>query len=92
MDHQEGQAVTLFYGLKLKDRFLHRGDFSSVLLFEIIFIYFMFLWLTYVFIVLHGLSLVAGSGGHSSWWCMGLLLFRRTGSRCVGLGLSSRSM
>ena len=37
----------------------------------------------------HGLSLVAASGGYSSLWCAGfslrwLLLLRSTGSRCAG--------
>ena len=46
-------------------------------------------WLSWVFIAAHGLSLVVASSGYSSLWCMGfslqwLLLFRSTGSKCVG--------
>ena len=46
MDYQEWQAGTLFHGLKLKDRFLQKGDFSSVLLFKIIFCFFYLLMAT----------------------------------------------
>ena len=54
------------------------------------FIYlFIYLWLHWVFIAAHGLSLVAASGGYSSLRCAGfslqwLLLLRSSGSRCVG--------
>ena len=46
-------------------------------------------WLHWVFIAVHGLFLVAASGGYSSLWCTGfslrwLLLLRSPGSRCVG--------
>ena len=52
----------------------------------ILFVYF---WLRWVFVAVHGLSLVAVSGGYSSlrcvdfslWW---LLLLRCTGSRHTG--------
>ena len=49
-----------------------------------------YFWLHWVFVAARGLSLVAASGGQSSFWCAGfslwwLLLLRSTGSRCVGL-------
>ena len=59
----------------------------SILFFLVyLFIYF---WLLWVFIAVHGLSLVAASRGYSSLQCMGfslrwLLLLRSTGSRCTG--------
>ena len=48
-----------------------------------------YLWLCWVFVSVRGLSLVAASGGHSSWRCAGLslsrpLLLRSTGSRRAG--------
>ena len=51
--------------------------------------FFFFFWLRCVFIAVHGLSLVAASGGYSSLWCTGfsmrwLLLLRSTGSRHTG--------
>ena len=51
-------------------------------LFTYLFIY----WLHWVFVAVHGLSLVAASGGYSSLQCAGfslrwLLLLWRTGSR-----------
>ena len=46
MDYREWQAGTLFHGLKLKDQFLHKGDFSSVFLFKIIFYFFYLLMAT----------------------------------------------
>ena len=54
----------------------------------ILFIYFYF-WLHWVFIAVHGLSLVVASGGYSLLWCVGfpswwLLLLQSTGSRSVG--------
>ena len=56
-----------------------------LLLFLKLFIYF---WLHWVFVAVHGLSLVAASGGYSSLWCAGLLrwllLLLSTGSRCMG--------
>ena len=54
------------------------------------FIYmYIYFWLRWVFVVAHGVSLVAASGGYSSLWCVGfslwwLLLLRSTGSRRVG--------
>ena len=50
------------------------------------FIYFIYLWLCWVFIAAHGLSLVVASGGYSSLRCTGfslqwLLLLRSMGSR-----------
>ena len=48
-----------------------------------------YLWLHWVFVAEHGLSLVAVSRGYSSLWCVGfslrwLLLFWSTGSRHAG--------
>ena len=53
------------------------------------FIYLFFLWLSWVFVSVQGLSLVVASGGHSSSRCAGLslsrpLLLRSTGSRRAG--------
>ena len=50
---------------------------------------FIYFWLRWVFIAVHGLSLVAVSGGYSSLWCAGfswqwLLSLRSIGSRFVG--------
>ena len=54
-----------------------------------VFFFFFFLWLHWVFIAVHGLSLVVASGGYSSLQCAGfslqwLLLLRSTGSRYAG--------
>ena len=54
------------------------------------FIYlFIYFWLSWVFVAVHGLSLVAASWGYSWLRCMGfslqwLLLLRGMGSRCGG--------
>ena len=50
---------------------------------------FIYLWLHWVFVAAHGLSLVAASGGYSLLQCMGfslwwLLLLQSTGSRHAG--------
>ena len=50
---------------------------------------FIYLWLHWVFVAVHSLSLVAASGGYSSLRCMGfslrwLLLLRSTGCRRAG--------
>ena len=50
---------------------------------------FIYLWLSWVFVAVHGLSLVVASGGYSSLRCAGfslrwLLLLRSTGSRHEG--------
>ena len=55
---------------------------------SILFIYY---WLCWVFVAMHGLSLVVASGGYSLLWCAGfslqwLLLLWSTGSRCVDFG------
>ena len=55
-----------------------------------LFIYLFIFWLRWVFVVVHGLSLVAVSRGHSSLLCAGLslwwlLLLQSMGSRCTGL-------
>ena len=60
----------------------------SVLLRQIFF-FNLFIWLHWVFVAVHGLSLVAASGGYSSSRCSGfslqwLLLLRSTGSRREG--------
>ena len=49
----------------------------------------MYLWLCWVFVAVHRLSLVAASGGYSSLQCVGfslrwLFLLWSTGSRRVG--------
>ena len=54
-----------------------------------LFLFFIYFWLCWVFISVHGLSLVAVSRGHSSSRCKGLslsrpLLLRSTGSRRTG--------
>ena len=51
---------------------------------------FIFFWLRWVFVAVHGLSLVAASRGYSLLWCAGfsfrwLLLLRSTGSRRAGI-------
>ena len=53
------------------------------------FIYYYYFWLHWVFVAVHGFSLVAASGGYSSLRRAGfslrwLLLLRSMGSRCVG--------
>ena len=63
--------------------------FYSFLKFFIYFNLFYF-WLCWVFIAVHGLSLVAVSGGYSLLQCAGfslwwLLLLQSMGSRCTGL-------
>ena len=60
--------------------------FSLFLIFYFIFIY---VWLHWVFVAVHGLSLIVASGGYSSLRCAGfslrwLLLLRSTGSRHAG--------
>ena len=52
-------------------------------------IYLLYFWLYWVFIAVHGLSLVVVSRGYSLLWCEGfslwwLLLLRSTGSKCMG--------
>ena len=56
---------------------------------------FLYFWLCWVFVFVHGPSLVAASGGHSSSRCAGLslsrpLLFRSTGSRRAGAVIMAR--
>ena len=58
---------------------------------------FFFFWLHWVFIAVRRLSLVAVSGGYSSFWCTGfslrwLLLLQRTGSRHVGSVVVTRRL
>ena len=57
----------------------------------VIFFFFfaLFFWLHWVFVAMHGLSLVAASGSYSSLWCsgfslQGLLLVQNRGSMCIG--------
>ena len=62
---------------------------ASLSFFFLIFIYFIYLWLCWVFVAVHGLSLVEARGGHSSSRCAGLslswpLFLRSTGSRRAG--------
>ena len=62
--------------------FLNKPNFYFIYLF----IYF---WLHWVFVAMHGLSLVVASGGYSSLWCAGfslrwLVLLWSTGSRHAG--------
>ena len=39
-----------------------------------LFIYFIYFWLRWVFVAVHGLSLVVVSEGYSSLWCAGFSL------------------
>ena len=48
---------------------------------SVLFIYF---WLCWVFVAVHGLSLVVARGGHSSLWS--------TGSRCAGSVVVARGL
>ena len=62
---------------------------STSLFFSNLFILFIYFWLGWVFVAVHGLSLVAASGGYSSLRCAGvslrwLLLLQSTGSRHAG--------
>ena len=57
---------------------LSRNNFFLKINLFIIYFYF---WLHWVFVAVHGLSLVAASGGYSFWW---FLLLRSVGSRCAG--------
>ena len=62
------------------------------------FIYCIYFWLHWVFVAVHGLSLVAVSGGYSSLWCTGfslrwLLLLQSMGSRRPGFrGCGSQAL
>ena len=47
---------------------------------------FIYVWLLWVFVAVHGLSLVVASGGFSLWW---LLLVWSTGSRPMGFSSCS---
>ena len=54
-----------------------------------LFYLFIYFWLCWVFVAVHGLSLVVASGGYSSLHCAGfslqwLLLLQSTGSSCMG--------
>ena len=66
------------------------GDLLFRLLLIYLFIYsFIYFWLPWVFVAVHGLSLVAVSVGYSLLWCSGfslqwLPLLWSTGSRCAG--------
>ena len=62
---------------------------SFFLFFTNLFILFIYFWMHWVFVAVHGLSLVVASGGYSSLWCTGislqwLLLLQSTGSRHTG--------
>ena len=70
------------------------GPISPSLEFFLKFIYFIYLCLRWVFVAARGLSLVATSGGYSSLWCTGfllwwLLLLQSTGSRPTGFSSCS---
>ena len=63
------------------------GSLSDFFLIDLLLL--LFFWLCWVFVSVRGLSPVAVSGGHSSWWCADLslswpLLLQSTGSRCAG--------
>ena len=70
--------------------FCHQKECSKSFLIFYKFIYlFIYLWLRWVFVATRGLSLVAVSGGYSSWRCVGfslqwLLLLQSKGSRRSG--------
>ena len=56
-----------------------------------------YFWLRWVFVAVHGVSLVAASRGYSSLWCMGfslwwLLLLWSMGPRCMGSVDTSRTL
>ena len=74
-------------GLKLSLHYIHQ-EHSFLFFFFNLFIYFIQFWLCQVFIAACGLSLVVASGGYSSLWCAGLLLWllllQSMGSRCTG--------
>ena len=60
-----------------------------LIFFKLINLFIIYFWLHWVFVAVHGLSLVAGSRGYSSLQCTGLslrwrLLLWSTGSRHVG--------
>ena len=64
----------------------HLFFFFLINLFIYLFIYF---WLRWVFVAVHGLSLIAATKGYSSLWCAGfslrwLFLLWSMGSRCMG--------
>ena len=68
--------------------FVEYSHALTVLFFKIML--FIYLWLRWVLVAVHGLSLVVASGGYSSLWCMGfslwwLLLLQSMGSRVRGL-------
>ena len=70
------------------------GDVFSFFFLNL-FILFIYFWLCWVFVAVHGLSLVVESGVHSSLWCAGFslqwfLLLRSTGSRCAGFSSCGR--
>ena len=56
---------------------------------KLFFFFLIYFWLHWVFVAVHGLSLVVASGGYSSLRCAGfslwwLLLLRSTGSSLAG--------
>ena len=85
--------VAFLDGLYQLEKFLCIPGFLSMFFFCFFFlnkfILFIYFWLRWVFIAVHGLSLVAVSRGYSSFQCAGfslrwLLLLRSTGSRRLG--------
>ena len=73
--------------------FLHVMSHFDSFPHSILFFKFIYLWLHWVFVAVHGLSLAAASGGYSSLWCTGfslwwLLLLQSMGSRHTGFSSS----
>ena len=87
-----GKLVKELISLPWKRNRHPHADRSSVFLFflNFCFILFFYFWLSWVFVAVRRLSLVAASGGYSSLRCAGLSLrwlplLWSTGSRCAGL-------
>ena len=71
-----------------------QGWFRFLFVCLFVFNLFIYFWLCWVFVSVHGLSLVAASGGHSSSQCAGLSLSRplllwSTGSRRAGSAIAA---
>ena len=93
MHHIRGYMIPLIIGNANLDHLIKMVS-ARMRVFKInLFIY---LWLCWVFVAAHVLSLVAASGGYSSTWCMDfslwcLLLLWSTGSRHTGFSSSCGS-
>ena len=82
------------FSLREKSSMSRSGMAESLCLFIYLFIFnkfilFIYFWLCWVFVAVHGLSLVAVSGGYSLLRCVGfslqwLLLLQSMGSRHTG--------